>query len=62
VRGGELAGETYVVEVDVDAAEVGEDEIADRVGTLDGVGVVVETVEEPRVFRSNELSRAGVGP
>ncbi len=62
MRGGELAGETYVVEVDVDAAEVGEDEIADRVGTLDGVGVVVETVEEPRVFRSNELSRAGVGP
>jgi len=62
VRGGELAGRTYVVEVDVDTAEVGKYEIADGVGTLDGVGVVVKTVEEPRIFRSDELSRAGVGP
>ena len=52
----------YVVQVDVDAAEVGKYEVADGIGALDGVIVIIKTVEEPRVLGCNELSRAGVGP
>ena len=52
----------YVVEVDVGAAEVVQDEIADRVGALDGVAVVGEGGEEPGVFFGDEGVGFGVGP
>lgn len=58
-REGALAA---VVEVDVDAAVVGEDEVADGVGALDGVGVAVEGFEEPGVFFLYEFSRQSIGP
>lgn len=41
---------TYIVEVDVDTAVVGENEVADGVCALDGLGVVVECVQKPGVF------------
>lgn len=47
---------TYIIEVDVDAAEVGENEVADGVRALDGLGVVVEGVQEPGVFGGYELA------
>lgn len=51
-----------VVQIDVDAAEVVEDEVADCVGALDGVGVVLEGLVEPFVFVLDELQTGFVGP
>lgn len=55
-------GYTYIVEVDVGAAVVGEDEVADGVGALDGVAVVLEGVEEPGILRGDEVFRALIRP
>ena len=55
-------GGNYVVEVDVDASEVGEHKITDCVGPLNGVVVAVKGVEEPRIFRGYETPRSGVSP
>lgn len=60
-KGVELAV-AAVVEVDVDPAVEGEDEIADGVGALDGVGVAVEGGEKPWVFGLYESAGFGVGP
>lgn len=51
-----------VVEVDVHAAVGREDEVADRVGALDGVGVVFKGLEEPGVFFRDEGLGGGVAP
>lgn len=51
-----------VVKVDVDAAEVGEHEVANGVRALDGLGVGVEGREEPGVFGCNEGAGFGVRP
>ena len=40
---------THIVQVDVDAAEVVQHEVSNRVGALDGVRVAVEGFKEPRV-------------
>ena len=53
---------TAVVEIDVDAAVIGEDEVADGVGALDVVFVAVEGGEEPGVFFRDEGAGFGVGP
>ena len=39
-----------IVEIDVDAAVEGEYEVTDCVGAFDGEGILVECLEEPRVF------------
>lgn len=54
--------ETTDVEVDVDTAIVVEDEVADNVGSLDGVCITVEGVEEPTVVLGDELTGTGIGP
>lgn len=46
----------YVVEVDVGAAVVGEHEVSDHVGALDGVGVAVEGLEEEGVLLFDEVA------
>lgn len=46
----------YVVEIDVDAAEVGEDKVADCVCSLYVVVVGVEGVDEPGIFSGYEIS------
>lgn len=51
-----------VVEVDVGAAVVGEDEVADRVGALDRVLVGFEGGEEPGVFGGYQSAGFVVGP
>lgn len=51
-----------VVEVDVDAAVVGEDEVADGIGALDGEVVAVEVGEGPGVFGCYEVAGFCVGP
>ncbi len=45
-----------IVQIDVDATVVGEHEVADCVGALDGEGVAVEGGEEPWVFCADELA------
>ena len=50
------------VEVDVYPAIVVQDEVADNIGALDGVGVSVERLEEPGVLLGDELARSGVCP
>ena len=50
------------VKVDVDAAIVVQDEIADSVGSLDRVGVSVERIEEPAVVLSDEFASTLVCP
>ena len=50
------------VEVDVYPAIVVQDEVADNIGALDGVGVSVEGIEEPAVVLSNKLASTGIGP
>lgn len=51
-----------IVEIEVDAAVVVEDEVADGIGALDGEGVRVEGVEEPGVFRADELAGEVIRP
>ena len=47
---------TYVVEVDVYTAKVREYKISDSVCPLYRLGIVVEGVQEPRVFGSDKLA------
>lgn len=51
-----------IVEIDVYATVVGEDEVADGVCALDGEVVAVEVVECPGVFGGYEVSRFFVCP
>lgn len=51
-----------IVQVNIRAAEVGEHEVADRVGALDGIFVVIKGVQEPRVFLLDKVARFLVGP
>jgi len=51
-----------IVQIDVYAAIVVEDEVADGVGALDGVRVVFEGLVEPLVFVLDELQAGLVGP
>ena len=52
----------YIVEIDVDTTIVGEDEVANCVCALDGLRIIVECAQEPRIFGSNELSRLVIRP
>lgn len=47
---------TYIVEVDIDATVMREYEVSDGICPLYRLGVIVESVQEPRVFSSNELA------
>lgn len=51
-----------IIEINIYAAVESEDEVADRVGALDGEGVIVEGVEEPGVFCFDEVAGKFVGP
>ena len=53
---------TYIVQVNVDATKVVQHKVSNRVGTLDGIGVAVERLEEPRVLVGDELAGRLVGP
>jgi hypothetical protein len=53
---------TADVEVEVNAAVMKEDEIADGVGALDGPLVAVKRAEEPRVMLLDEVTRRLVCP
>ena len=53
---------SYIVEIQVDTTKVGEDKIAYGVCALNGLGIVVKSVEEPRIFGGDELARHGVCP
>lgn len=50
------------VQIHVDSTIVVQDEIADSVSTLDGIGVAVEGFQKPRVLLGDELARAGICP
>lgn len=56
--GGETGGGggTHVVQVDIDAAEVGQHKVANGVGPLDGLGVIVKRVQKPGVFGGDQLA------
>lgn len=47
---------TYVVKVDVYPAIVREHKVSDGICPLDRLGVTVESVQEPRIFGSDELA------
>jgi len=51
-----------IVQINIDTAEVVEDEVADGVGALDGVWVVLEGLVEPLVFILDELHASLIGP
>lgn len=51
-----------IVQVDVHAAVVGEDEIANGVGALDVVFVACKGAEEPGVFFGDKVEGRVVGP
>lgn len=52
-RGG---NETYIVEVYVYTTKVVENEVSDCVCALDGLRVVVESSQEPRIFGCYKLA------
>ena len=47
---------TYIIEVDVYTAIMSEYKVADSVSSLYRLGVIVEGVQEPRVFGCDELA------
>lgn len=51
-----------IVEIDVNATKVVQDEVSYSIGTLDGIRVAVESLEKPWVFSGDELTRLLVGP
>lgn len=50
------------IEVQVNATVIVKNKIPNCISTLDGVGIVVESFEEPRIFLSNELAGARICP
>lgn len=50
------------VKVEIDTSIMVENEVTNRVGTLDYVVVVVEGIKKPRVMLSDELARASICP
>ena len=50
------------VEVDVDAAIVMEDKVADSIRPLDSIRVGIKSVEEPTVVLCNKFTRTSVSP
>jgi hypothetical protein len=50
------------VEVDVDAAVVMEDEVANGIRSLNGIWVRIKRVEEPAVVLGNKFTRTSVSP
>ena len=61
VRSGILM-RTHIVKIDVNTTEMREDEVANRVRALNGLGVVGEGIQEPWVFGSYKCVRLLVGP
>ena len=53
---------TYIIEVNIYPTIMREHKISNGVRPLDGLGVVVEGVQEPGVLGSDELARLGIGP
>lgn len=53
---------TPVVQIEVHAAKVREDEVPDGVGALDRERIAIECFQKPRVFFGDELSRELVRP
>ncbi len=51
-----------VVEIDVYPPIVRQNKVSNGIGSLDGKRVAIEGLEEPWVFGSNKLARAGIGP
>lgn len=45
-----------IIQVEINTTIVGEDKVTDRVGTLNGIFVVVKRFEEPGVLGSDELA------
>lgn len=58
----QLLENTYIIQIDVCAAKVCQNEVPNGVRTLDGVLVAIEGVQEPGVFGGNEIARLLVGP
>lgn len=46
----------YIVQIEIDATEMGEDKVSDRICPLDGLRVVVKGIEEPRILGCNQLA------
>lgn len=60
-----LEGNRFVAEgvhVEVDAAIVVQDKVADGVGALDGEGIAVPVLDKPGVFGRDEVASRLVGP
>lgn len=55
-------GCTHVVQINVDAAKVVKHKVPNGISALDGVGVAVKSLKEPRVLGSNEFARLLVSP
>jgi len=51
-----LRADTYIVEVNVDTAEVGKDEVSNGVCALDRLRITIESLEEPGVFSGYQLA------
>lgn len=49
-------GDAYIVEIEIDATVMRQDEVADGVCALDRLGVVVKGVEEPGILGCNQLA------
>jgi hypothetical protein len=54
--GDRMEGNAHIVQIDIDAAKMGQHKIADGVGPLNGLRIVVEGVEEPGVFGCDQLA------
>lgn len=53
---------TYIVEINVGTAVVGEDKVSDGIGALDGKLVAVKGVEEPGILVGDKLARFLIRP
>lgn len=53
---------TYIVEINVGSTVVGEHEVPNGVGALDGVVVAIEGVQEPWVLGRNKVARLFICP
>lgn len=53
---------TYIVQIDIGSAKMGQNEITDRVCALDGVFVAVKGLEEPGIFGGDEVARLFIRP
>ncbi len=57
-----MKGSPDIVQIDIDPTKVGQNKVSNRVGSLNGMRIIVKGVQEPRVLCFDKLARFLIRP